>query len=96
MTISLQLPKSIPPKFKELSINFKTKTDGGWITTQILPASNNKNDEAIILDFDYAKSEDLTIDKLNEYLDESHAHTKKIFNEVITKEYLQVMRGEVI
>lgn len=48
------------------------------------------------MDFDYAKSEDLTMDKLNEYLDESHAHTKKIFNEVITKEYLQVMRGEAI
>ena len=96
LTISLKLPDSIPPNFKELRINFKSKTAGGYITTQILPAFNNKNDEAIILDFDYAKSEDLTMDRLNDYLDESHTHTKKIFKELITKEYLQVMRGEVI
>ncbi len=96
LTISLQLPESIPSNFKELSINFKSETDGGYITTQILPVSNNKNDESIILDFDYAKTENLSIDKLNKYLAESHTFTKKIFKELVTKEYLQVMRGEVI
>lgn len=96
LNINIQLPDSIPPNFKDLRISFKSKTSGGCITTQILPASNDKNDEVIILDFDYVKTDDLHINHLKTYLEESHTYTKSIFRELITDDYLKVMRGDVI
>jgi len=95
--IDLKLPKSIPPKFENLSIIFVSKIEGGNITTRIEPAiSPDRTKEVIILDFDYAKAGNLNFQGLQEYLNESHKHTKYLFEELITEDYKKVMRGEVI
>ncbi len=97
LNIKIDLPKSIPTDFKNLNIIFVSQTKNGIITTHIEPAiSHDRTREAIILDFDYAKEEDLNFCSINKYLDESHQHTKYLFEELITDDYKKVMRGVVI
>ncbi len=97
LNIKIGLPQSIPTNFKNLNIIFVSQTEGGSITTRIEPAiSPDKTQEVIILDFDYAKEENLTFGSVDKYLDESHQHTKYLFEELIADCYKKVMRGEVI
>ena len=97
LNIRINLPKSIPTDFKNLKIIFISQTKGGSITTRIEPAiSRDQTKEAIILDFDYAKEGTLNFDSIKNYLNESHLHTKHLFEELITDRYRQVMLGEMI
>jgi len=97
LNIQIKLPQSIPTDFKHLSIIFVSQTEGGSITTRIEPIiSKDQTQEAIMLDFDYAKEENLNFDSIEKYLDESHKHTKYLFEELITEDYKKVMRGEVL
>lgn len=52
--------------------------------------------EAFLLDFDYSRAEALRFGRIADYLDEGHAHTKRLFEELITSEYREVMRKESI
>lgn len=97
LNIKIFLPKSISTNFTNLNLIFVSKTDGGNITTRIEPAiSQDKSREVIILDFDYAKEKDLSFNSVAQYIDESHQHTKYLFEELITESYKKVMKGEVV
>mgnify|MGYP001111877111 CR=1 FL=1 len=97
LNIKVGLPESISTDFANLNLIFVSKTDGGSITTRIEPAiSQDKSHEVIILDFDYAKEKDLSFDSISQYLDESHRHTKYLFEELIRDGYKKVMKGEVV
>lgn len=97
LNIQIKLPKSMSTDFKNLSMIFVSQTEGGNITTRIEPViSENQTEEAIMLDFDYAKEKDLNFDSIDAYLEESHKHTKDLFEGLITDNYRKVMRGEVI
>ncbi len=97
LNIKIGLPKAISTDFTNLSLIFVSKTDGGSITTRIEPAiSLDGSHEVIILDFDYAKEKDLSFDSISKYLNESHQHTKYLFEELITDGYKKVIRGEVV
>ena len=97
LNIQIGLPKSIPTDFKNLGLIFVSRTEGGSITTRIEPAiSSDKTQEAILLDFDYVKEKNLNFSAIDKYLDESHQHTKHLFNELITDDYKKVMRGEIV
>lgn len=97
LNIKIGLPKSIPTDFRSLNIIFVSQTKSGSITTRIEPViSHDQIQEAIILDFDYAKEGNLKFDLVEKYLDESHQHTKYLFEELITENYKKIMRGEVI
>lgn len=97
LNVNIRLPKAISTDFANLNLIFVSRTEGGNITTRIEPAmSPDKTQEVIILDFDYAKDSDLSFDSIDKYLDESHQHTKYLFEELVTEDYKKVMRGEVI
>lgn len=97
LNIKVDLPESISTDFTNLNLIFISKTNGGSITTRIEPAiSQDRSHEVIILDFDYAKEKDLNFDSILQYLDESHQHTKYLFEELITDGYKKVMKGEVV
>lgn len=97
LNIDIRLPDPISTDFKDLNLIFISETAGGMITTRIEPAvSQDKSQEVIILDFDYAKVKDLDFGSIGKYLDESHQHTKEFFHALITDNYKKVMRGEVI
>ena len=98
LNIKIVLPNSIPTDFKNLSLIFVSQTkQGGSLTTRIESAiSNDKKQEGIILDFDYAQEGDLYFSQVEKYFEESHNNTKYIFERLIADSYKKVMRGEVI
>ena len=98
LNIKIVLPNSITTDFKNLSLIFVSQTkEGGSLTTRIESAiSNDKKQEGIILDFDYAQEGDLYFSQIDKYLEESHNNTKYIFKQLIADNYKKVMRGEVI
>ncbi|MCD6539288.1 MAG: TIGR04255 family protein [Candidatus Omnitrophica bacterium] len=97
LNINLKLPSAIPSDFKNINIIFVSQTEGGSVTTRIEPAiSQDCTQEVIILDFDYAKEGDLNFNLIDKYIEESHYHTKHLFEELITEEYRKLMRGEVV
>lgn len=97
LRIKLQLPEVFQDNFENLSLVFITKTPGGAITTKIESiVAADRSHEVILLDFDYAKEKDLAVDSIEQYLEESHAHTKRVFEELITDEYRGYLRGEAV
>ena len=97
LNIKISLPESISTDFANLNLIFVSKTDSGSITTRIEPAiSYDRSHEVIILDFDYAKEKDLNFNSISQYLNESHQHTKYLFEELITDGYKKVMKGEIV
>ncbi|MFH1230854.1 MAG: TIGR04255 family protein [Planctomycetota bacterium] len=97
LTVELLLPKSLPSDFKNLGIIFTSKMGEGIITTRIEPErSADMLQEVIILDFDYARTGDLEFSQISKYLDDSHKHTKIMFESLIADGYRKFMQGETI
>lgn len=97
LNVNIGLPESIPTNFKGINLIFISQTKEGSITTRIEPViSHDQMQEAIILDFDFTKEKNLKFDMIEKYIDESHKHTKHLFEELIVEDYKKVMRGEVI
>ena len=97
LNIEINLPKAIPSTFKAASLVFVSQLEKGNITTRVEPVmSPDQTQEALILDFDYAKEADLSYKNLDGYLEESHTHTKALFEGLVTERYRKIMRGEVV
>jgi len=96
LNISLLLPASTSPVFKNIHISFVLQVEGGNITTRIEPVVAPDKSEAIILDFDYAKEKPLVFNSIEQYIEESHKHTKHLFEELVTEDLKKIMRGEVV
>ena len=90
----LKLAPTLPDGMDVFSFALSTKLPGGTITTRIATIErDDKKQESILLDFDYAKVSDLTSAKIADYLDESHQQTKQFFEGIITPQYRGFIRG---
>jgi len=91
-----KLPHSIPEKFSLLhSVIFVKLGEGNLrILVQYLRRSDALQTEIILLDFDYFLEGKLSFSNIETYLDDSHKHTKKIFEDLTTEEYKIIMRQE--
>jgi uncharacterized protein (TIGR04255 family) len=96
LNINIALPESIPQEFKNVGISFVSQKNSGNITTRIEPVIAADKTEAIYLDFDYAKEGQLTFQSIEQYIKESHKHTKHFFEKLVTEDFKKIMRGEVI
>lgn len=97
LNLSVKLPRSFPEQSKYLNISFVSPTDAGSVTTRIEPLlAEDQSHEAILLDFDYAMETDLHIRDIERYIDQSHRHTKEMFEEVITDHYRKYLQGETV
>lgn len=96
-TIDLSLPATEAGDFLNASLAFETRSETGFSTTRIACAKSIEDArEVFVLDFDFAKTESLTASGLETYMSESHEHTKKMFEGILSNDYKAVMRGEVI
>lgn len=96
-TVALTVPEASPDDFINVNLALESKCDKGAITTRIGCAKTaDGSKEVFLLDFDFAKSEGLFAERLSTYVDESHEHTKKVFEGILSDSYKAVMRGEVI
>ena len=97
LNIGFSLPEPISEEFANINLVFTSQLETGSITTKIASLkSNNQNDEALLLDFDYAKDINLDFSKIKNYLEEGHLITKKLFEVFITNEYRTYIKGEVV
>jgi uncharacterized protein (TIGR04255 family) len=68
----------------------------GSLTIQVGSGNDEQQEKTLILDFDFAKTENLVVRDVHRYLDESHADTKRLFESLLTDEYRTYLRGEVV
>jgi len=97
LTVSINAPTGVSDRFENVSIVFISKVDGGSITTKIESVVRaDRQQEALVLDFDFAMTEQLFFSKLPDYVRIAHEHTRRLFEDLITDEYRQYLRGETI
>ena len=76
---------------------FETRSETGDMTTRIGCAKSGEDGrEVFVLDFDFAKTEGLAASRLGTYIAESHEHTKRLFDGILSDDYKKVMLGEVV
>lgn len=96
LQVAVKLPLAFPSEFRHLELAFVSQTEEGLITTRIEPLVAQNGTQAILLDFDFAMEKDLHIRRIKSYLDESHRHTKAMFEQIITDNYRKYIRGEAV
>lgn len=98
LNLEIKMSDSVSNEFQDINVGFVSKFEQGELTTRIGRSEKKKggSGEAIVLDFDYAKTTNLDFKDIDKYMQESHDHTKKFFADLIAKEYLDVMRGKVL
>jgi uncharacterized protein (TIGR04255 family) len=64
------------------------------VLIQYRKLQDEKETEIIILDFDYFFESNLEFSKIETCIEESHKHTKAIFEELITEYYRKIMDME--
>jgi uncharacterized protein (TIGR04255 family) len=89
--------EGISNEFENLRILFVSKAENGSITTRLESIQRPKdNQEALLLDFDFGMTENLCFSEMSSYIKKAHGQTKELFENFITPEYREVLRGEVI
>jgi len=97
LTVSLNVPNGMSEKFENLSMVFISKVAGGSITTKIESAMRgDKQQEALVLDFDFAMTANLNFSKLGDSVKTAHEHTRTLFESLITDQYRQYLRGSTL
>lgn len=97
LTLGFDVPESIHKNFNNLSLNFTSKTNGGSITTKLetLVRSDGEG-EAFLLDFDYSKEHDLHFNDVEDYIEEAHQFSNALFEDFITDNYREYLRGKTL
>ena len=95
--IAVKVPKGISDRFENFSIVLISKTAYGSVTTKIEPAMRaDGGQEALVLDFDFAMTENLAFSKLSSLVIKAHGKTRLLFESLITDNYREYLRGEEI
>lgn len=90
-----ELPKSLSETFgyENLLTMLEVKKGDGHLRLQISSLQREDGIDMVVLDFDYAIFGELKVSNLKNYLETSHAHTKQVFEDLITDYLRQIMRG---
>lgn len=96
LNFGYKLPDSIPEKYNLLHTVIFVKSGKGnlRVLIQYLKRPDPLQTEIILLDFDYFLEGKLSVSDIETYLNESHQHTKKIFEDLTTDEYKIIMSKE--
>lgn len=81
-------------EFSKFFLATEIPAASGSLTIQVGMAPGEH--EGILLDFDFAMTEGLTIEQVEQYMDQSHAETKRLFESLLTDEYRTYLRGDVV
>jgi uncharacterized protein (TIGR04255 family) len=96
INIEIGLPETIPPLSEQFLLAFAVRKNPGVLRVHVeyIPAAGGTQ-ELLLLDFDYFMQEALQVQRVGDYLEESHSHTKTVFESFVTEDYRRFMRGEV-
>jgi len=93
----IRVPEGISDQFENLGIVFVSRVTDGAITTRIESIiRSNDQQEALLLDFDFAMTEKLQTSKIRAYAKKAHEQTRTLFESLITDDYRQYLREETI
>jgi len=93
----IHLPGNMSDQFENLSIVFISKVPEGSITTRIESIiRTDDQEEALLMDFDFAMTEKLSLSKMSSCISKAHKQTRELFENLITDDYRQYLRGEMI
>lgn len=104
LKLGFKIPASVPSEFKNINLMFESENDGISIITQLQSIqrqiASGGLEEALMLDFDFGRisynRNDLEFKSVPKYLDEAHTRTRTLFEDFITDEYRQYLKGDVI
>lgn len=96
LKVAVSLGERAIHDFTKYFMAAETPSASGSLTLQVGVAPGEHGSEGILLDFDFARTENLTVAEVANYLDESHASTKRLFESLLTDEYRAYMRGDVL
>ena len=97
INFSINLPDDVSGKFENFGFTFISRVPNGTITTKIESVlRSDEQQEAILLDFDFARVEGLSMSEIAAQVNEAHQQARKLFENYITDEYRQYLRGETI
>lgn len=97
LKMTIQTPPSIPSQYENISLGLISKTDSGSITVRVeTMLAANQGGEAILLDLDFVKEQDLSIQGVGKYLEESHSFSRQLFEDLITDDYRAFLRGDTL
>ena len=84
-------------QFEQFTNHVVFPSEAGTVTVHIeVIKTVNSNQEAFLIDIDYAKVDDLKFDDIEDYLDEAHDKASEQFNNIITSKYYEYIRGKEI
>lgn len=94
--ISVKLGVVESTSFSRFQLSAVIPSTSGQLTVQIQEMEGvNGIESAIFLDFDFAMSgTELHIDRVEDYLEDSHTETKRLFEGLLTSRYRSFLRGE--
>jgi len=97
ISVNVNLPEGVSDQFENLSMVLISKVPNGTITTRIESIiRSDDQQEALLLDFDFALTEKITFSRINSCVIRAHEQTRAIFENLITDDYRQYLRGETI
>jgi uncharacterized protein (TIGR04255 family) len=97
ISVNINLPEGVSDQFENLSMVFISKVPDGTITTRIESIiRSDDQQEALLLDFDFALTEKLEFSRINSCVSKAHEQTRALFESLITDDYRQYLRGETI
>lgn len=96
LNIDLNISNKISNEIHNLSLVMVSKIPTGSITTKIESFKTINNQEAILLDFDYAVLDNPKPSNIGKILNKSHKEVHEIFESIITSEYRKFINGEFV
>jgi len=97
VSVNVSLPAGVSDQFENLSMVFISRVPDGTITTRIETIiGSDDQQEALLLDFDFALTEKIAFSRINSCVSRAHEQTRAIFENLITDDYRQYLRGEMI
>lgn len=91
----LPIVEAAADKYEQLHTILLLKIGSGKlrILVEYIEKKDLISSEALVLDFDYFLTGQMPAGKVLEYVRDSHSHTKRIFEELITEDYRRVMES---
>ena len=97
LNLDLHLPLEDSDSFKNIDVKLHVPIKADLFVVIIRSIINFINkQEALVLDLDYSKNKDLEYNKIEDYIKESHGFARDFFEEIITEQYREYLKGEVI
>jgi uncharacterized protein (TIGR04255 family) len=91
----LQLGDVVPEEFSRFLLITEIPGRVGSITLQ-MGVAEEQGEDVLVLDFDFETTGELHFSDLEQYLEVSHAETKRLFEGLLTDEYRTYLRGETL